>query len=88
MTFAVEVTPEGARHLHRLPTKVLNAAVPSSSAALAENPHQLGKALVGELESLWSAQRGDYRIVYEIDVDNKVIVVHRVQHRADAYRSR
>ena len=59
MTIAVEITSEGARHLHRPPTKVLNAAVTLIFGALAENPHQLGKALVGELEGLWSARRGD-----------------------------
>lgn len=88
MTFAVEITPEGARHLHRPPAKVFDAAVTLIFGGLAKNPRQLGKALVGELEDLWSARRGDYRIVYEIDDDNQVMVVHRIQHRADAYRRR
>ena len=88
MTFAVEITPEGTRHLHRLPPKVLDAAVSLIFGALAENPQQVGKPLVGELEGLWSARRGDYRIVYEIDDDRAVVVVHRIQHRADAYRPR
>lgn len=88
MTFAVEITPEGARHLHRLPTKVLDAAVTLIFGALAEKPRQLGKPLVGELEGLWSARRGDYRIVYEIHDDEQVLVIHRIQHRADAYRRR
>jgi len=88
MTFAVEITPEGSRHLHRLPPKILNAAVSLIFGALAENPRQLGKPLVGELHGLWSARRGDYRVVYEIDDDNQVVVIHRIQHRADAYRRR
>ena len=88
MTFAVAITPEGTRHLHRLPRKVLDAAVSLIFGALAENPHKVGKPLVGELQGLWSARRGDYRIVYEIDDDNQVVVIHRIQHRSDAYRRR
>lgn len=88
MTFAVEITPEGARRLHRLPTKVLDAAVALIYGALADKPRPVGKPLVGELEGLWSARRGDYRIVYEIDDDEQVLLIHRIQHRADAYRRR
>ena len=40
------------------------------------------------LEGLHSARRGDYRVIYEIDEEANVLVVHRVQHRRDVYRSR
>jgi len=56
--------------------------------ALAEAPRRVGKPLVGELSGLWSARRGDYRIVYEIDDEAGAILVHRVQHRRDVYRPR
>jgi mRNA-degrading endonuclease RelE of RelBE toxin-antitoxin system len=56
--------------------------------ALAEAPRRVGKPLVGELSGLWSARRGDYRIVYEIDDVAGTILVHRVQHRRDVYRPR
>jgi len=36
--------------------------------------------LWGELEGLYSARRGDFRIVYEIDEEAKVVLVHRAQH--------
>jgi mRNA interferase RelE/StbE len=54
--------------------------------ALAEAPRRVGKQLVGELGGLWSARRGDYRIIYEIDDDERTVLVHRVQHRRDVYR--
>lgn len=56
--------------------------------ALSEVPRRVGKPLLGELTGLFSARRGDYRVVYEIDEDNRVVTVHRVQHRRDAYRPR
>ena len=53
---------------------------------LAEDPTRLGKPLLGELAGLWSARRGDYRVLFELDEVARQIVVHRVAHRADAYR--
>jgi mRNA interferase RelE/StbE len=86
--YEVEITPEGLRHLHRLPEKVRAAAVELMLGGLARAPRRVGKPLVGELAGLWSARRGDYRIVYELDEETSVVLVHRVQHRRDVYRPR
>lgn len=61
----VEITPEGLRQLNRLPDKVRHAALATIFGPIAENSQRLGKPLVGELEGLSSARRGDYRIIYE-----------------------
>ncbi len=86
--YGVEITPEGLRHLNRLPDKVRNAALAAIFGSIAENPQRLGKPLVGELEGLHSARRGDYRIIYEIFEDDETVLIHRVQHRRDVYRPR
>ncbi|MDQ3756751.1 MAG: type II toxin-antitoxin system RelE/ParE family toxin [Actinomycetota bacterium] len=84
----IEITPEGLRHLDRLPAKVRAAAVELMLGSMAASPRRVGKPLVGDLFGLWSARRGDYRVGYEIDDESKVVIVHRVQHRRDVYRSR
>lgn len=86
--YEVEITPEGLRHLNRLPEKVREAALAAILGPIATNPQRLGKPLLGELEGLHSARRGDYRIIYEILEDEKVVLIHRVQHRRDVYRPR
>jgi mRNA-degrading endonuclease RelE of RelBE toxin-antitoxin system len=86
--YEVEITPEGLRHLNRLPDKVRNAAHAAIFGPIAENPQRLGKTLVGELEGLRSTRRGDYRIIYEIFEDDQTVLIHRVQHRRDVYRPR
>ena len=65
--YEVRITPEGLRHLNQLPAKVRDAALVVLHGPLADNPHRLGKPLVGELAGLFSARRGDYRIIYSID---------------------
>lgn len=86
--FEVRITSEGLRHLNRLPVKVRAAAVALMLDALAHEPRRVGKPLVGMLDGLWSARRGDYRVVYEIDDDAETVLFHRVQHRRDVYRPR
>ncbi|HEY3833908.1 MAG TPA: type II toxin-antitoxin system RelE/ParE family toxin [Acidimicrobiia bacterium] len=86
--YEVEVTAEAVRHLDRLPAKIRSAAIEFALGSLADAPRRVGKPLVGELAGLWSARRGDYRVIYEIDDGQRVVLIHRVQHRRDVYRPR
>jgi len=86
--FKIEVTPEELRHLDRLPAKVRAAAIGLMLGSLSDEPRRVGKLLAGDLAGLWSARRGDYRVVYEIDDDAPIVLVHRVLHRRDVYRPR
>lgn len=56
--------------------------------SIAINPQRAGKPLRGELEGLYSARRGDFRVIYEIIESERVVVVHRAAHRGDVYRPR
>lgn len=86
--YEVEITPEGLRHLNLLPERIRAAALSAVFGPIAENPRRLGKPLLGELEGLTVARRGDYRIIYEILEEDQVVLVHRIQHRRDVYRPR
>jgi len=86
--YEVEITPEGLRHLNLLPERIREAALSAVFGPIAENSRRLGKPLLGELEGLIVARRGDYRIIYEIFEEEQVVLVHRIQHRRDVYRPR
>ena len=70
----------------QLPEKVRHAAMATVTGAVAENPRRAGKPLKGEFTGLWSARRGDYRIIYSIMEEEQVVMVHRIHHRRHAYR--
>lgn len=53
---------------------------------LAENPH-VGKLLKGDFSGLRRLRVGSYRIVYEINETEVLVLVVRVAHRKDVYRS-
>ena len=69
-----------------MPDKVYAAVVEFLQGSLAADPHRVGHPLRPELEGLHSARRSEYRVIYEIREHD--VVVHRVQHRRDAYRLR
>jgi mRNA interferase RelE/StbE len=76
------------RSLDRLPSKIATAIVEFMLGPLIEAPRRVGHPLERELAGLWSARRGAYRIVYELDEVGKVVNIVRIDHRSDVYRSR
>ena len=56
--------------------------------AVIDNPRRVGHPLRRELSGLWSARRGAYRVVYDIDDGAGIVTILRIDHRADIYRSR
>ncbi len=85
--YEVRVAPPARRAIEReLPEKIAAAVVEFIYGALADNPHRVGKPLRGSLAGMWSARRGEYRVVYTIDDQVVTIVVLTITHRRDAYR--
>jgi len=71
-----------------LPEKAASAIVEFLLGPLTDDPVRVGHPLRRELEGLWAARRGPYRVVDEVDEDTRQIRVLRVDHRADVYRPR
>ena len=69
----------------RLPETVAAAVLEFCDAALAVNPHRVGKPLYGPLAGCHGARRGTYRIVYRIDKDSHVVHVLDIDHRSEIY---
>ena len=76
------------RSLDRLPPKIATATVEFMLGPLVEAPRRVGHPLQRELTGLWSARRGAYQIVYELNEADLVVNVVRIDHRADVYRPR
>jgi mRNA interferase RelE/StbE len=72
------------REFDRLPIPVA-AAVLETLDAIAESPRRLGKPLVPGHEGRYSARRAPYRIIYELDEDERLVRVIAIGHRRDLY---
>jgi len=86
--YRVVVAASAERSLGRLSEAAAAAIVEFMVGPLVTNPHRVGHPLQRELAGLWAARRGPYRVVYEIDEDNALVAVVRIDHRADVYRPR
>lgn len=86
--FAIAWTTAARRALTRLPEKVAAAVVEFLYGSLASSPQRVGKPLKLGLEGLHSARRGDYRIIYRIDEERRLVTVMAIEHRSDIYRPR
>ena len=69
----------------RLPETVAAAVLEFCEAALAVNPHRVGKPLFGPLAGCHGAWRGTYRIVYRIEENTRTVHVLDIDHRTEIY---
>ena len=74
------------RDLARLPIKVGAAIVEFVTTILPDNPPRMTEPLTGDMDGYRSARRGDYRVIVRLDDSVRVVVLHRVAHRAHVYR--
>ena len=69
----------------RLPESVAAAVLEFCDAALAVNPHRVGKPLSGPLAGCRGARRGTYRIVYRIEENTLTVHILDIDHRGEIY---
>ena len=53
---------------------------------LSENPFPVQSRKMKSSESSYRLRLGDYRIIYQVDTENKVVSVYHARHRKDAYK--
>ena len=86
--FAIEWAAAALRALDRFPEKVATAAIEFVYGPLAGNPARVGLPLCFDLEGVYSARRGDHRILYRIEVEERRVIILTIEHRSDVYRRR
>ena len=85
--YQIRFQPAARRAIaERLPETVAAAVLEFCEAALAVNPHRVGKPLFGPLAGCHGARRGTYRIVYRIEEKTRTVHVLDIDHRAEIYR--
>jgi mRNA-degrading endonuclease RelE of RelBE toxin-antitoxin system len=83
----VVVTATARRDLQRISPRIIPAIIEFAFGDLATSPRRMGKPLQRELAGLFGARRGPHRILYPINDDTNRVVILRIDHRSDVYRS-
>jgi mRNA interferase RelE/StbE len=83
--YKVEVRRRAQSALDRLPKSDFQAVV-QKIKELGLTPRPKGVEKV-RTTGLWRVRQGDYRIIYAIDDKEQLVIVVRVGHRREIYRS-
>jgi mRNA interferase RelE/StbE len=54
--------------------------------SLSKNPFPSKYRKLRDTERIYRIRIGEYRLIYEVDTDEKVITIYHIRHRKDAYR--
>jgi mRNA interferase RelE/StbE len=85
MSYHVVIANSAKRDLRRLsPDLQRRIAVRLDDLKSTSRPTNVSK--LHDRENQWRIRVGDYRIIYEIDEDQRLIVILRIKHRREAYR--
>ena len=82
--YSLQIKQSAFKELQRLEKKERVRLV-AAIDQLAENPH-IGKLLKGEFSGLRRIRSGNYRVIYEINEGEVLILVLRIAHRKEIYR--
>lgn len=73
------------KDLNRLSSKIHHRVI-TAIQALASNPRPPGCRKLAGSKSDWRIRAGDYRVIYEIADEIRVVRINRVRHRREVYR--
>ena len=86
--YRIRILKAAARDLARLDKPIAQRIVQRIKRLATSVEAMRLEALTGDLAGLYKLRVGNYRIIYEVLWDEKIIVIHAVGHRRDIYRSR
>lgn len=67
-------------------SSVIHDRVISAIQALASNPRPPGCRKLTGAKNDWRIRVGDYRVVYEIADEVRIVRINRIRHRREVYR--
>ena len=78
------LTKNSEKDFDKLP-KIEKKKVLKKLRTIEQNPIS-GKPLTGELKTFYSVRAWPYRIVYEFNKKENMVIVHKIQHRQGVYK--
>jgi len=82
--YIVEIVPKAEKEFLKLPP-VEQKKIRNKILSLEENPRPFGAKKLRETE-YFRIRSGDYRVVYSIDDNRRIVKILSIAHRKDIYR--
>ncbi len=85
MNWTVEYEPEAVVNMEKM-TVVMRERIAKKIEWLAENIDQIiPEQLTGNLAGYYKLRVGDYRVIYDLINEEKVLIISKVGHRSEIY---
>ena len=82
--YRLEISHIAHKQIEALPLR-LAQRINEAISQLADEPRPIGAKKLAGIEG-YRVRVGDYRILYRVNDESRMIVVYRVKHRREAYR--
>lgn len=84
--YKITISQSALKELHSLQKQAVKK-IERAINSLAGNPRPAGvKKLKGNNEDLYRIRSGDYRVVYSIEDEIRVVDIRKIGHRKDIYK--
>ena len=83
--FSIQWRSSTKKDIRSLPRQEV-AHVVAAVAELASEPLPHGSQKLAGSERTYRIRVGDYRVIYEVFSDSRIVEIQRVRHRKDVYR--
>ena len=84
-SYSVDVKPAATKEIEALPDNALSRVI-RKVESLAQTPRPAGCKKLKGYKDQWRVRVGDWRVVYIIDDQAKLVSVTRVAHRSEVYK--
>jgi mRNA interferase RelE/StbE len=81
---AIDIKPSARRELEKLGDSLIGRLL-RKIEGLAINPRPPGCRKLRGYKDLWRVRVGEYRVIYIIDDDRKIVSITRIAHRREVY---
>jgi mRNA interferase RelE/StbE len=84
-SFSIQWRSSTKKDLRKLPPREVQRIV-AEVESLGEEPFPHGSEKLAGSQHAYRIRLGDYRVVYQVFTDSRVVTIERVRHRKDVYR--
>ena len=83
--YKIELKKSAEKDLNKIPQKLIYKIL-KTVEGLRNNPFPRGVRKITGTEKFFRIRIGDYRIIYHVDEENKIVTIYYIRHRREAYR--
>jgi mRNA interferase RelE/StbE len=84
--YSLSIKPSAAKEIQSTSDKATLMRLIEKVKSLATQPRPLGSEKLAGRPNLYRVRQGNYRVIYSVDDEARVVDVVKVGHRKDVYR--